>query len=56
MSEDRHIIWSNYDLDYEDWRDDLEGEYPAAYLLHSLSQCGNEPQSVTVHYHIKIYV
>ena len=28
MSEDRHIIWSNYDLDYEDWRDDLEAEYP----------------------------
>lgn len=24
----RHIIWSNYDLDYEDWRDDLEEEYP----------------------------
>ena len=28
MNEDRHIIWSNYDLDYEDWRDDLEAEYP----------------------------
>lgn len=28
MSNDRHIIWSNYDLDYEDWRDDLEAEYP----------------------------
>lgn len=28
MSEDRHIIWSNYDLDYEDWRADLEAEYP----------------------------
>ena len=28
MSEDRHVIWSNYDLDYEDWRDDLEAEYP----------------------------
>ena len=28
MIEDRHIIWSNYDLDYEDWRDDLEAEYP----------------------------
>lgn len=28
MSEDRHIIWSNYDLDYEDWREDLEAEYP----------------------------
>lgn len=20
MSEDKHIIWSNYALDYEDWR------------------------------------
>ena len=28
MSEDKHIIWSNYDLDYEDWRGDLETEYP----------------------------
>ena len=28
MTEDKHIIWSNYDLDYEDWRDDLEAEYP----------------------------
>ena len=28
MSEDKHIIWSNYDLDYEDWRGDLEAEYP----------------------------
>ena len=28
MSEDKHIIWSNYDLDYEDWRADLEENYP----------------------------
>ncbi|WP_312104052.1 hypothetical protein [Pygmaiobacter massiliensis] len=28
MSEDKHIIWSNYNLDYEDWKDDLEAEYP----------------------------
>lgn len=28
MSEDKHIIWSNYDLDYEDWKDDLEENYP----------------------------
>lgn len=28
MAEDRHIIWSNYDLDYEDWRGELEAEYP----------------------------
>ena len=28
MKENRHVIWSNYDLDYEDWRDDLEAEYP----------------------------
>lgn len=28
MTEDKHIIWSNYDLDYENWRDDLEAEYP----------------------------
>lgn len=28
MSEDKHLIWSNYDLDYEDWKDDLEEQYP----------------------------
>lgn len=28
MTQEKHIIWSNYDLDYEDWRDDLEAEYP----------------------------
>ena len=28
MNSDKHIIWSNYDLDYENWRDDLEAEYP----------------------------
>ena len=28
MTENKHLIWSNYDLDYEDWRDFLEEEYP----------------------------
>ena len=28
MTDGAHLIWSNYDLDYEDWRDDLEAEYP----------------------------
>lgn len=28
MKEEKHIIWSNYDLDYEKWRDELEAEYP----------------------------
>ena len=27
MSDGKHIIWSN-DLDYEDWRKDLEEQYP----------------------------
>ena len=26
MKEERHVIWSNYGLDYEDWRDDLEAD------------------------------
>ncbi|MPN38148.1 hypothetical protein SDC9_185672 [bioreactor metagenome] len=25
---DRHTIWSNVDLDFDDWRDDLEAEHP----------------------------
>ena len=28
MKDARHIIWSNYDLDYEAWKADLEQEYP----------------------------
>ena len=28
MKDGKHIIWSNYNLDYEDWRADLEAEYP----------------------------
>ena len=27
MNDDKHVIWSN-DLNYEDWRVDLEAEYP----------------------------
>ena len=28
MTEQKHLIWSDYDLDYEDWREFLEDEYP----------------------------
>jgi len=28
MTEQKHLIWSDYDLDYEDWRADLEEQYP----------------------------
>ena len=28
MTDGDHLIWTNHDLDYEDWRDDLEAEYP----------------------------
>lgn len=28
MNAQRHIIWSNHELDYEDWKDNLEKEYP----------------------------
>ena len=28
MTEQKHLIWSDYNLDYEDWRADLEAEYP----------------------------
>ena len=28
MTEQKHIIWSNHHLDYEDWKDDLEAEFP----------------------------
>ena len=28
MSAENHVIWSNYNLDLDDWRDDLLEEYP----------------------------
>lgn len=28
MRNEAYLIWSNYDLDYEDWKDDLESEHP----------------------------
>lgn len=28
MRAECHVIWSNYDLDFESWRDDLQAEYP----------------------------
>ena len=28
MKDGAHLIWTNYDLDYEDWRVDLEADYP----------------------------
>ena len=28
MPDDRHVIWTNYDLNYDDWRDALEEGYP----------------------------
>lgn len=28
MEKTDHLIWSNYDLDYDDWKDDLEAEHP----------------------------
>lgn len=28
MKEGKHIIWSNYFLDYDDWKTDLEEQYP----------------------------
>ncbi len=28
MTDTEHLIWSNYHLDYEDWKEDLEAEYP----------------------------
>lgn len=28
MKDGNHIIWSNYNLDYDEWKDELETEYP----------------------------
>ena len=48
MTEQRHLIWSNYDLDYEDWRDDLEEDHP------ELTE--DERMALTVSYtHLDVY-
>ena len=28
MSKEKFVVWSNLDLDLDDWRTDLEDEYP----------------------------
>ena len=28
MKKTDHLIWSDFDLDYDDWKDDLEAEHP----------------------------
>lgn len=30
MTDGDHLIWSNYNLDLDDWREDLLEEYPDA--------------------------
>lgn len=42
MKQDKHIIWSDMSLDYEDWRLDLEAEYPDL----------SEPERVALMYEI----
>ena len=43
VQEEKHIIWSNLNLDMEDWREFLEEEYPGRteeeyyYLMHELN-------------------
>ena len=43
IQEEKHIIWSNLNLDMEDWREFLEEEYPGRteeeyyYLMHELN-------------------
>ena len=45
MKEEKHIIWSNYYLDYEDCRADLEADYPdlpesdRIALMYELNDC-----------------
>ena len=44
MKDGRHIIWSN-DIDYDDWREDLEEQYgAAAHLLPRTYRCRGLPQ------------
>ena len=46
MKDGRHIIWSN-DIDYDDWREDLEEQYPdlteaeRMELMYELLQSGH---------------
>lgn len=43
MKNEKHIIWSNHDIDYNDWKEELENEYPEltdeqrAYKMYELN-------------------
>lgn len=41
MTEPKYLIWSNYSLDYEDWREDLEAEYPELSEQEREEKCMN---------------
>lgn len=28
MTKDKYVLWSDIDLDFDDWKDDLQAEYP----------------------------
>lgn len=54
MKEEKHIIWSNYYLDYEDCRADLEADYPdlpeseRIALMYELNDCYLEDARVNL--------
>lgn len=41
MTEPKYLIWSNYSLDYEDWREDPEAEYPELSNRNGRKRCMN---------------
>ena len=44
MNEQHHVIWSNRDLDYDDWKDDIyRFTEPVRSLLKCI--CGTQPDS-----------
>ena len=28
MTKDRHVLWTDINLNFDDWKDDLQSEYP----------------------------
>ena len=44
MKDSRHIIWSN-DIDYDDWREDLEEQYPDLTEAERITKCRRLPTS-----------
>ena len=39
MNKGNHLIWSNYHIDYKDWKEDIERDYPDLPMMNDTIRC-----------------